>query len=490
MNQHSAPVIEALSSVERRPPAGFGAPGHSGALGVSADVRKAVGRRVFEADVLTPKGLDDRLETGQVLQRSHALAAAAWGADVARFSTGGSTQSIQTALAAVARPGETVLVARNAHKAEVSAAIYAGVDVRFVPAAIDPEWDLEHGVAPEALELALAEHPHAKAVVVVSPTYFGVTSDIAALAEVAHRRGAPLIVDAAWGAAYGFCDLLPANPMTAGADVMVASLHKTMACLAQGSVMLQKGDRVDPQRFALAYELFQTTSPSVPILAAMDGARREHALHGQALWAKVVRRARRARRRLAEVSGVKLLGRERLDGRGAFDLDETKITLDVSGLGVTGYEADDWMMRRYNVSVGLSDARRLLAIFSPGVSEVHARRLVEAVEAMAQHFGGGDTTAKARAAARAPGLTELSLRLDMAPCDAFAARTELIPYEDSAGRIAAEVIAPAPPGVPRLIPGQRIETAHRDWMLRQVEAGVFVLDPADPRQGRVRVVAA
>ncbi len=489
MTQRSAPVLQALAHVRRRPPIGFGAPGHGAGAAAGRDAIRAIGRAAFEADVLTPKGLDDRDEHGQVLQRAHALAAKAWGADLCRFSTGGSTQSLHTALAAVARPGETVILAQNIHKAEASAAVFAGLDVRIATATVDPDWDVEHGVTPAELERAFAAAPDARAAVVVSPSYFGVTSDIAALARVCHARGRPLIVDAAWGAAYGFSRRLPDSPLKHGADVVVSSVHKTMTALAQGSVLLLKGDRVDPERLALAYELFETTSPSVPILASLDASRREHALHGERIWARVVRRAQKAREGLAAIPGVRVMGRERLDGAGAFDLDETKVVFDVSGLGVTGFEADDWLLRHHHVSVGLSDARRLLAIFTPGVQASHGRALVRAVAALAEARRDRGPTDAFKAAAGAPRLGELGFDMAMPAPRAFAAETELVAYAQAAGRIAAELIAPAPPGIPRLVPGQRISAAHVDWLVRNVEAGVFILDPADPHQHAIRVVA-
>ncbi len=490
MSQRSAPVLEALAAVQRRPLIGFGAPGHGMGRAATPDVVRLLGRRAFEADVLTPKGLDDRLERGQVLQHAHALAAKAWGADLCRFSTGGSTQSLHTALSAVARPGETVLVAQNAHKAEYATAIFAGLDLQPLPATIDRDWDVEHGVTAAALEAAFAAHPQARAALVVSPTYFGVTSDIEALAKVCHARGKPLIVDAAWGAAYGFCKQLPQNPIRQGADLVVASVHKTMAALAQGSVMLQSGDRVDPERLALAYELFETTSPSVAIFASLDATRREHALHGQAVWSRVVRRARRLRTRLGALPGLRVMGRERLDGRSAFDLDETKITLDVSGLGLTGYEADDWLKRRHDVSVGLSDATHLLAIINVGTSRADARALVQALSHLVERRRGRPPTDAARAIASAPRLADLGLEIAMPPAEAFAAPAELVPLGEAAGRICAEVIAPAPPGVPRLIPGQRITPSHQVFLQAHDKAGVLILDPADPEQKRVRVVKA
>ena len=488
MTQHSAPVLEALAAVRRRPVIGFGAPGHGGGRAATSDVARLVGRRAFEADVLTPKGLDDRKERGQVLQRAHALAARAWGADLCRFSTGGSTQSLHTALTAVAKPGETVLVAQNAHKAEYASAIFAGLDLQPVPVTVDRDWDLEHGVTATALAQAFDAQPHAKAALVVSPTYFGVTSDIAALAEVCHRRERPLIVDAAWGGAYGFCDKLPANPLANGADLVVSSVHKTMAALSQSSVMLLKGSRVDPERLALAYELYETTSPSVAIFASLDATRREHALHGQAIWARVVRRSRRLRAQLEALPRVRVMGRERLDGQGAYDLDETKITLDVSGLGLTGYEADDWLKRRHNVSVGLSDATHLLAVVSVGTSKADATRLVQALTHLVERRRKRQPTDAANAVSTAPRLADLAVEMAMPPAEAFAAAAELVPLGEAAGRVCAEVIAPAPPGVPRLIPGQRITPSHQVFLEAHDAAGVFILDPADPKQKRVRVV--
>ena len=439
--------------------------------------------------MLTPKGLDDRVEHGQVLQRAHPLAAEAWGSDLCRFSTGGSTQSLHTVLAAVAKPGETVLLARNAHKAEYAAAVFMGLALQVVPVAVDAYWDVEHGVTAIALEQAFAEHPEAKAALIVSPTYFDVTSDIAVLAEVCHRRGVPLIVDAAWGAAYGFCNLLPANPLRLGADVMVTSVHKTMAALGQGSVMLLKGSRVDPQRLALAYELFQTTSPSVPVLASLDATRRRHALHGRAIWTRLVRRARWIRRGLSGLTGVRVMGRERLDGLGAFDLDETKITLDVSDLGLTGYEADDWLKRRHNVSMGLSDARHLLAVVSVGVTARQARRLVQAVSALAHYRAGRKPTTAADAVRGAPSYDQLTVTMATTASEAFSGPTEMVAYSEAVGRFCAEFIAPAPPGVPRLIPGQLITTPIARYLKANIDAGAFLLDPADPGQKQVRVVS-
>lgn len=487
MTQSRTPLLETFAAAKPLKLISFGAPGHHAGRAMPTGMKTAIGRKPFVADMLTPKGLDDRTESHHAVQLAHEAAAEAWGADLCRFATGGSTQSLHTALAALVKPGEAVILPRNAHKSEWSGMLYAGYRPVPLPVAIDPEWDVEHGVSPAVLERVIAANPDARAVVVVSPTYYGVTSNIAALARVAHAHGIPLVVDAAWGGAFPFCSRLPANPLAQGADVVVASLHKTMGALAQGSVLLARGELVDQERLALAYELFETTSPSVGILASMDATRRDHAENGERLWGDLLDQVEEARAELARIDGVRLMGRERLDGDAAFDLDHSKVLLDVSALGVAGYAIDDWLFREHRMIVGLSSSRHLLAIAGLGTKKSDMRQLAKGLRALVRKLAR-DPDLLPRAPAGIPPLSALGFELAMPGPDAFFAPAEKVRYEEAAGRIAAETLAPAPPGVPRLVPGQRISAAHVEWLCKNRDAGMFLLDPADPSQHRVRVV--
>ena len=485
MDQKSAPLVEALAAIERKPLVGFGAPGHNQGAIIPLGLRSLLGKRAFRADVLTPKGLDDRTEGTLALQRAHEIAAEAWNADFCRFVTGGSTQSLHTVMAAVAGPGDTILIAANAHKAERTYALAAGLDVGIVPVQVDQNWDIEHGVTPDVLRVALAQHPAAKAFVLVSPTYYGVTSDVAALATICHEHGIPLIVDAAWGGAFAFCEALPDDPLTKGADVAVYSAHKTMGALAQGSIIVAKGDRLDRQRLWMAYELFETTSPSVPILASLDATRRDHALRGEQMWSDVVALSDHARDTIAAIAPLRVLGRDDLPA-GA-DLDRTKILVDVSALGVSGYAIDDWLFAEHRISIGLSDARHLLAVISLGTTRSDIRALERGLADLVERLAA-DPTILPRLVPP-PGVQTLSVAMAMAGPEAIAAPVEMVRYEDAAGRIAAEMIAPAPPGVPRLVPGQRISPDHVAWLVAQRDAGAFIMDPVDPSDATIRVVA-
>jgi arginine/lysine/ornithine decarboxylase len=485
MDQTQAPILDALQQIERNKVHGFGAPGHHQGAALPRDLARVLGKRVFEADVITPKGLDDRTEGAHVLQRAHEIAAEAWQADFCRFVTGGSTQSLHTALAAVAAPGDTVLLAANVHKAERAHALAVGLKPGIVPVIIDEALDIEHGVAPEALTAALDQHPDAKAFVVVSPTYYGVTSDIGALAAICHARGVALICDAAWGGAFAFCEGLPDDPLTKDADIAVYSVHKTMGALTQGSALLARGELVDRQRLWMAYELFETTSPSVPILASIDVARREHVLHGEAMWSAALARAAELRRKLGKIKGIRVLGRDDLPA-GA-DLDETKVLIDAAALGVSGYAIDDWLNEHYRVSVGLSDARHLLAIIAPGTTASDVRALARGLAACVKGLRKG--TLSLAPAGDAPPIGALTVEMAIDPGEALFGAAEQVPLAEAGGRIAAEMIAPAPPGVPRLVPGQRISATHVAWLTANRDAGAFFLDPIDPSERTVRVVA-
>ncbi|SOB87242.1 lysine decarboxylase [Sphingomonas guangdongensis] len=484
MDQHQTPLLDALAAIEHRPLHGFGAPAHHQGAAIPPGLTALLGKRLFRADVITPKGLDDRTESAHALQRAHEIAAEAWGAEFCRFATGGSTQSLHVALAAVAAPGDTVVFAANVHKAERAHALVAGLNAACVPAIVDPAWDVEHGVDPAALAATLDAHPGARAVVIVSPSYYGVTSDVAALAGLCHARDIPLICDAAWGGAFAFCDALPDDPLAQGADMAVYSVHKTMGALTQGSALLARGNLIDQQRLWMAYELFETTSPSVPILASLDAARRQHALTGASMWNHALRRAALLRELLAEIPGLRVFGTGDLPAGAA--LDQTKVLIDTSALGVSAYALDDWLSEHHRVSAGLSTARHLLAVLSPGTGKRDVRALARGLADAVDRLAKG--TIALAPLGSVPTLDTLSIEMAANPAAAFFGAVEQVSFEAAAGRIAAEVIAPAPPGVPRLVPGQLISPAHVAWLIAQRDHGMFLLDPVDPAERTLRVM--
>src|SRR5215216_7965558 len=238
LDQRRAPMLEALQAYHECDPASFSIPAHKAGRSLDELTRAVLGDGPYRADAPAHKGLDDRVSSYKVQSFAQQLAADAFGAEQALFSTNGSTLSVQIAVMAVTHPGQEVAVARNVHKSVISGLILSGAHPVFVDPVYDDEYALSHAVTPEALEPVLDAHPGVRAMLDISPTLAGVAADVAALAEVCHDRDIPLIMDDAWGADFAFHPELPPGSMESGADLAVASFHKSLTGLMQTSIIL------------------------------------------------------------------------------------------------------------------------------------------------------------------------------------------------------------------------------------------------------------
>ena len=293
------------------------------------------------------------------------------GAEHAFFSTCGSSLSVKAAMLAVAGATGELLVGRDAHKSVVAGLIFSGVQPRWVPPRWDRQLHLRHAPSPEAVEDTWRRYPDAAGALVVSPTPYGTAADIGAIADVCHNRGKPLIVDEAWGAHLPFHEDLPTWAMNAGADVCVVSVHKMGAGFEQGSVFHVQGDLVDPSHLSACADLLMSTSPNVLIYSAMDGWRRQMVHHGHDLLGAALELAKRLRARIDDMPGLHVLDKELVACRGLADLDRLQILISVADLGISGYQAADWLRANRMVDMGLSDHQRILATISMADDEPH-----------------------------------------------------------------------------------------------------------------------
>src|SRR3954452_18144565 len=333
-----APILQALEAFLQSDVASYSIPAHKLGEGVDEQTLEVLGQQPYRTDAPMHHGLEDRVSSNKILTHAQSLAADAFGADRCFFSTNGSTLSVQLALMACAKPDEEVIIGRNAHKSVISGVVLSGVTPVWVNPEIDTEHACSHTVTPEALEHTFTAHPNARAVMVVSPTYFGVAADIQGLADVCHRHDVPLIIDDAWGALFAFHPELPPSPLDAGADMVVASYHKSLNGIMQTSVISVKGERVDTERLQLAMDSWETTSTSVLLLASMDGARRQMALNGKELLDETLRLARRAAAEIGGLRRLKVMGPHLIGRPGVAGFDETKICVAVDDRGWSGCE--------------------------------------------------------------------------------------------------------------------------------------------------------
>src|ERR1700712_1179627 len=361
MDHSRTPVLEALQEFRRRGDVVYGPPGHKQGRGADPRVVQVVGEGVFASDVLTLNGLDDRRESQGVVKQAEEVMADAMHPDPAFFSTCGSSWSVKTAIMAVAGPGEKLLISRNAHKSVMAGVIVSGIVPFWVPPHFDEELALAHPPEPDDVRAALEANPDAKGMLLITPTDWGTCADIKGVAEVCHAADVPLIVDEAWGAHLPFHPDLPTWGMDAGADLVVTSVHKMGGAIEQSSVFQLQGDRVDPSVLKQREDLLGTTSSSGLIYLTLDGWRRQTVEQGEELLSAALVRAARLREAIDGIEGLALMGREVVRPGGAFDLDPLVFTIDVRPLGISGYQAGDWLRASCQVDVGSADACRISA---------------------------------------------------------------------------------------------------------------------------------
>jgi arginine decarboxylase len=484
MDHSKAPVLEALRDYHSAGYVPFNAPGHKQGRGIDPRVLEVVGADVFRSDVIALNGLDDRLMRQGVLAEAQALMADAVGADHTFFSTCGSSLSVKSAMLAVAGPHEKLLVPRHVHKSVISGLIVSGVR----PVWVRPHWDagrhLSHPPGVREFAEAYERDPDVKGALVVTPTDYGTCGDLRAIAGWCHERGIPLIVDEAWGAHLPFHDALPPWGMDAGADLCVTSVHKMGAAVEQSSVFHLRGDRVDPDVLKAREDLLGTTSPSSLVYAALDGWRRQMAEQGKELLEGALTLVKSVRARLAE-EGLTVLHDEFLGPDLADSVDPLKVVLDLDPLGISGYQAADWLRGHQRVTVGLSDHRRIVAQFNHSDDDETSGTLVDALRALVTAAPTFDKPPKVDL----PSPREMELETAMLPRDAFFGPAEQVPAEQAAGRIAAEMITPYPPGAPGVLPGEVITQPMLDYLRSGLSAGMQLPDPADSKLESIRVVA-
>ena len=485
MDQSQTPLLDALEEYHRLDRYGFSPPGHRQGRGADERVTKVLGADPFRSDVLASGGLDDRKSSNGYLSKAEQLMAEAVGAEQAFFSTCGSSLSVKAAMMAVAGndPGG-LLVSRDSHKSIVAGLVFSGVTPRWITPRWDEEMHFSHPPSPDQVGAMWEKYPDAAGALIVSPSPYGTCADIGAIAQVCHERGKPLIVDEAWGAHLPFHDDLPTWAMDAGADVCVVSIHKMGAGFEQGSVYHVQGDLVDGTHLSACADLLMTTSPNVMLYSAMDGWRRQMVERGADLLGRALALAGRTRERIAEIDGLTVLEDRLLGEEASHDLDRLQILIDVSELGVSGFQCTDWVRENCHLDLGMHDHRRIMATMSMADDDDTADRLVTALDQVAR----AATTFDPPPPISLPGPEELQLESVMSPRDAFFGKAEMVDAGEAAGRIAAEQITPYPPGIPAVVPGERLDQAVVDYLRSGVDAGMNIPDATDASLQQFRVV--
>jgi arginine decarboxylase len=486
-DQRRTPYLDALRAYSGRDPARLHVPGHKGGPGADAALLEALGERALRLDIpALTYGIDLGPEPTAFAQAQQ-LAAEAWGARRTWFLINGASQGNLAAGLALAHQGREVVVQRNAHSSTIDALVLSGLRPTFAAPEVDAELGIAHCLSVEALEPALAGAPAAVGVWVVSPTYFGAVADVRALAALAHEHGLPLVVDEAWGAHLAFHEELPEHALAAGADLVISSTHKIVGSLTQ-SAMLHLGHgggtRIDEQAIDRAVTLTESTSPSALLTGSLDAARRQAAVHGRELLERAMAVLRETREQIRAIEGLEVLD-ERMSGRpGVFAYDPLRLAIDVRGIAASGYELAPLLRELDDINLELYGQHVVVAVFGMGERDYgEAPRLVRALQA-AVRLVGLDPEGTRESFAPPPPWGELA----MTPREAYLGAQEVVPTSEATGRIVAESLATYPPGIPNVLPGERLTPQTLAYVQRTLDQGGSVRGASDRLLRTVRVV--
>jgi len=487
--QQQTPYLDALCAYAARSPARLHVPGHKGGAGADPGMLEAFGERALSLDIpALTYGIDVGVEPTPFAQAQQ-LAAEAWGAKRAWFLINGASQGNLAAGLALAHYGNEVVIQRNAHSSAIDALVLSGLRPTFAAPEVDPELGIAHCLTAATLERALAATPKAVAAWVISPTYFGAVADVAALAAVAHAHGVPLVVDEAWGAHMAFHEQLPEHALSLGADLVISSTHKIVGSMTQ-SAMLHLGHGQDgggligEDTVDRAVTLTESTSPNSLLCGSLDAARRQAAVHGRELLDATMAELARTREQIRAIAGLDVLD-DRLAGRpGVFAYDPLRLAVDVRGVAASGYELAPMLREIDDINLELYGQNVLVAVFGMGERGLpEAARMLAALRTAVERVGP-DPGGERESFAAPPPWGELA----MTPREAYLGAQEVVPASQAAGRIAAESLATYPPGIPNVLPGERLTAETLAYVQNTLELGGSVRGASDRLLHTVRVV--
>jgi arginine decarboxylase len=485
MEQDRVPYVDALREHSARKPARLTVPGHKGGVGADPAMLEALGQKAHDMDLpALIEGIDVGPPDPNPFQQAQELAADAWGAARTWFLVGGASQGNHAALLALRHSGRSVVMQRNVHSSAIDGSILADMAPTFIAPEIDPGLGVAHCPTPGALASALDAASDPVGALVVTPTYFGACADIAALVEICHSRDLPLIVDEAWGAHMTFSDELPQAALEAGADLVISSTHKIIGSLTQSAMIhLGHDSRIDGLIVDRVVTLLESTSPSSLLALSLDAARRMAAVHGRELIAETLSTLEVTRQKIREIPGLGVLDESIIGSPGVAGWDPLRLTVDVRGTHITGHEFADLA---FDLGIDYELATETVVVFTFGMggsAAALADRLLEALAQVVRDLGGTEKKSSVPFAVPPPwGPLELSMR------DAFLGPQEAVPFDSAEGRIACESLAAYPPGIPNVLPGERLTRETLDFIADTLAHGGKLRGASDRTLKTVRVV--
>jgi lysine decarboxylase len=468
-----APLLDAYLSYFERKRSPFTVPGHK----QNASRLDAGLGALVDSDVPLYGGLDEIKLTNKVLVRAEKLAADFWGADFARFSTGGSTHANQAAILALGKPGDKVAVSRTAHRSVLSALVLAGLEPLWLTPEINNATGIPIGIPISELERVLPEKPIA--LLLTEPGYLGTLSDIGSLVALAHSHSMPVIIDAAWGGHFGFHKDLPAHALQMGADALITSVHKALPGYSASALLLARTEFLSAQRLEQSFETTHTTSPAGAPLASIDATRALLQTRGEELLGELLSNVAHFKEKVQSEFSLPIFLNDSDFPAGRFD--PAKIILRANQLGASGVSIEN-ALGEHGIRVEMADQDTV--VFLATLADTRAD-FDEVADLLIK-------IARSQQCTPRPSATALSWSVvptvGISMRDAYFASTEMVSATDAIGRVSADLIAPYPPGVAVIAPGEILTEKIVQGLSASQKAGVRIAYATDPTLGKFRVV--
>ena len=478
LDQHRAPIFEALERFRKMRVVPFDVPGHKHGRG-NPELTAFLGQQCMDVDVNSMKPLDNLCHPVSVIREAERLAADAFGASHAFLMVGGTTSSVQSMVLTACKRGDEIILPRNVHRSVINALVLCGAIPVYVNPEVDQRLGISLGMTREAVQKAIQEHPKAVAVLVNNPTYYGICSDLRSIVRMAHQAGMLCLADEAHGTHFYFGTGLPVSAMEAGADMAAVSMHKSGGSLTQSSLLLI-GPKVQPGYVRQIINLTQTTSGSYLLMSSLDISRRNLALRGRQVFHQVEDMADYAREEINAIGGYYAFGKELRNGNSVFDFDATKLSVNTRDIGLAGIEVYDILRDEYDIQIEFGDIGNILAYLSMGDRPQELERLVSALAEI-----------KRRNRRDGAGLLQqeyIDPIVVASPQEAFYADKVSLPLEQSVGQVCSEFVMCYPPGIPILAPGEKITAEILDYIRYAKAKGCSMTGPEDPDILRLNVL--
>ncbi|MDR1695263.1 MAG: aminotransferase class I/II-fold pyridoxal phosphate-dependent enzyme [Endomicrobium sp.] len=457
--QSKAPLFDTLMAHAKRDVVSFHCPGHKNGRSIDKELKDYTGEETYKFDVTVFDEVDSLHDPVGPIKKAQELMAEAYGVRNSFFLVNGTSVGNIAMFLAACDPGDSIIVSRSSHKSIMAGVVLSGVWPIWIQPKIDQNLDIIFNSTYEQIKDALDRYPEAKAVFVTSPTYNGITTELSKIVDLCHRRGKIVLVDEAHGPHLIFNEQFPESAVDAGADLCVQSTHKILSAISQGSVLHFNSKIVDINRVKKVVSMLQTTSPNYLTLASIDLARRQAVLKGGEMFDGVIKAAQWGRTYInSNISSMKCFTRKEIQKLG-FDLDVTKLTVNVTKTGLSGYEIESILAKEYNIQLDYADIFNLVAIMGIGSDKSDVEAFVSALSEINKKYHGKQKNWILQ-------IPSLATEMVMVPREVYLSNsTKRIALNKSVGHVAAQTLTPYPPGIPVLIPGERITKEICDYLI-------------------------